>query len=158
MFSRKQAAGAPAARPRTKAGAPGLSLIGAEVTIGGDVTSEGALHVDGRIDGHVRCANLCQSQSGVITGDIVAAEARIGGLVEGTVAARSVVIEASGRVAGDVAYDTISIAAGAQVEGRLARRAALAGGAGDLLGVTPSGAVPAEGSLFSGRPTRISVD
>ncbi len=160
MFSRKGTATGPAARPKSKAGAPGLSLIGVEVTIDGDVASEGALHVDGRIDGHVRCANLCQSQSGVITGDIIAEEARIGGLVEGTVAARNVVIEASGRVVGDVAYDTISIAAGAQVEGRLARRAALATGAGDLLVATPADVEreTAAGTLFSGQPTRITVD
>ncbi|MGQ0659895.1 bactofilin family protein [Sphingosinicella sp.] len=159
MFSRKQAAAGPPARPKAKAGAAGLSLIGAEVTIGGDVTSEGALHLDGRIDGHVRCASLCQSQSGVITGDIIAEEARIGGLVEGTVAARSVVIEASGRVAGDVAYDTITIAAGAQVEGRLARRAALAGGAADLLIATArNDGEPAASTLFSGQPTQVAAD
>lgn len=154
MFSRKQNG---AAKPRAKNGASGLSLIGAEVTIGGDVASDGALHIDGRIEGHVRCASLCQSASGVISGDIIADEARIGGLVEGTVSARSVLIEATGRVAGDVAYDTISIAAGAQVEGRLARRSALAG---DLLVATP--AAPsreaADGTLFSAQPTRITVD
>ena len=157
MFSRKRAGGA-AAKPK-KAGTAGLSLIGGEMTIGGGVTSEGALHVDGRIDGDVRCASLCQGQSGIIAGDIVAEEARIGGLVEGTVTARSVVIEASGRVAGDVAYDTVSIAAGAQVEGRLARRAALAGDGG-LLFATPTAPERsiAEGTLFSAQPTRIAVD
>lgn len=156
MFSRKGAASS----ARTKGGAAGLSLIGAEMVIGGDVTSDGGLHVDGRIDGHVRCTNLCQSESGVITGNIVADEARVGGLVEGTVSARTVLIEASGRVAGDVAYDTISIAAGAQVEGRLARRSALAEGVDDLLVATR--AKPkrhaADATLFSAQPTRIAAD
>lgn len=158
MFSRKRsAATSTTRRTAAKPGAPGLSLIGAEVRIGGDVTSDGALHVDGRIDGDVRCASLCQGEEGVIAGDIVAEEARIGGLVEGTLSACRVVIEASGRIAGDVAYDTISIAAGAQVEGRLARRAALAGD--DLLVATsrPERGI-VEGSLFSALPTRITVD
>jgi cytoskeletal protein CcmA (bactofilin family) len=158
MFSRKPAGGA-VAKPK-KAGTAGLSLIGAEMTIGGDVTSAGALHVDGRIDGDVRCASLCQGQRGVIAGDIFAEEARIGGLVEGTVTARALVIEASGRVAGDVAYDTVSIAAGAQVEGRLARRAALGAGEADLLVATPNAPERsiAEASLFSAQPTPITVD
>ncbi len=158
MFSRKQSA---AARPKAKGGAGGLSLIGGEMTIGGDVASAGALHVDGRIDGDVRCANLCQSETGVIAGDIVAEEARIGGLVEGTVTARTVVIEASGRVTGDVAYDTITIAAGARVEGRLARREALVGSTGDLLVATPTARnddKPAAPTLFTGQPTRLTVD
>jgi cytoskeletal protein CcmA (bactofilin family) len=156
MFSRKQGA-ASAARPKTRSGASGLSLIGSEMTIGGDVSSDGALHVDGRIEGHVRCANLCQSQSGMIAGDIVADEVRIGGLVEGTVTACTVVIEASGRVTGDVAYDTVSIAAGAQIDGRLARRSALAG---DLLVATPTASPREAGqaALFSGQPTRLTVD
>lgn len=153
MFSRKQG---PAARPKSGSNGSALSLIGGEMTIGGDVASEGALHVDGRIDGHVRCAQLCQSQSGVIAGDIVAEEVRIGGLVEGTVTAGKVVIEASGRIAGDVAYDTISIAAGAQIEGRLARRSALAG---DLLVVTPTASRQAgQGALFTGQPTPLAAD
>jgi cytoskeletal protein CcmA (bactofilin family) len=157
MFSRNQNS---AAKPKaTKNGATGLSLIGAEMTIGGHVTSTGSLHIDGRVDGDVRCANLCQSPSGVIAGDIVAEEARIGGLVEGTVTARTVIIEASGRVTGDVAYDTIAVASGAQVDGRLARREALAGGMGDLLVATPTTArAPAESTLFSGQATRIAVD
>lgn len=157
MFSRKQSA---AARPKAR-GAAGLSLIGGEMTIGGDVASDGAMHIDGRIDGDVRCASLCQSETGVIAGDIVAEEARISGLVEGTVTARTVVIEASGRVTGDVAYDTITIAAGACVEGRLARREALAAGVGDLLVATPTarnGDRPAAPTLFSGQPTPLTVD
>jgi cytoskeletal protein CcmA (bactofilin family) len=160
MFSRKGNGAASAVRPRARSGASSLSLVGAEMTISGDVASEGALHVDGRIDGHVRCTNLCQSESGVISGNIVADEARVAGLVEGTVSARTVLIEANGRVAGDVAYDTISIAAGAQVEGRLARRSALAEGVDNLLVATPAKAKPAAGeaTLFSAQPTRIAAD
>lgn len=122
MFSRNGSA--PAARPAK--GSQGLSFIGPEVVIGGDLTTTAQLHVDGRIDGHVRCGQLIQGKSGVIAGDIVADEARIAGLVEGTVSAKTLVIEASGRVTGDVTYETISISAGAQIEGRLARREALA--------------------------------
>jgi len=160
MFSRKQRQRAPQSKS-ARPGAQGLSVIGAEMTITGDVTSEGALHVDGRVDGDVRCINLCQSESGVIAGDIHAEEVRIGGLAQGTVTAHKVMIEASGRVAGDVAYDTISIAAGAEVQGRLARRSALADGAADLLVMTPVARkddAAADGALFSSRPTRIGVD
>lgn len=156
MFSRKRSATTVRSK-RVKAA--GLSLVGGEMTIGGGVTSEGALHVDGRIEGPVRCVALCQGQSGVIAGDIFADEARIGGLVEGNVSARCVVIEASARIEGDVAYDTISIAPGAYVEGRLARRSAL-GETGDLLVATaaPPERETAEITLFSTQPTRIAVD
>lgn len=159
MFSRKRD---PAATARTKVqGGSGLSLVGAELTVSGDLASAGQIHVEGRVSGNVRCAGLCQSASGVITGNIEAGEVRIGGLVEGNVAAGTVVIEASGRVTGDVAYDTISIAAGARVDGRLARRAVLAGGdsATTLIATAVDPEEAAEPtSLFSSQPTRIAAD
>jgi cytoskeletal protein CcmA (bactofilin family) len=151
-----------AATPRAKNGAPGLSFIGPEAVISGDFATGSHLHVDGRIDGHVRCAQLCQGEDGTISGDIVAEEVRIAGLVQGTVSARLVIVEASGRITGDVTYETVTIAAGAQIDGRLARRAALAQGeeAAGLLIATPTGAAPEAktGALFSGEPTRVQAD
>lgn len=111
-----------------KAGAPGLSFIGPEVVINGDVTTGAQLHVDGRIDGHVQCAQLCQGTSGTVAGNISADEALIAGLVEGTVFAKNLTLESTARIKGDITYQTISIAAGAQVDGRLARRDSLVTG------------------------------
>ncbi len=139
MFARKES------KPGMRSGRSspsGLSFIGPEVVISGDVTTSAHLHVDGRIDGHVRCGHLCQGESGVIAGDLTADEARIAGLVEGTVNAATLVVEATGRIAGDVTYETISIAAGARIDGRLARRAALEPAAADMLIATPTDAAP----------------
>src|SRR3712207_3084702 len=97
MFSRNPPAAAPAAKP-AKSGAPALSFIGPEAVISGDVATSAQLHVDGRIDGNVRCGQLCQGSTGIIAGDIIAEEARVAGLVEGTVSAATVIVEASARV------------------------------------------------------------
>ena len=60
---------------------------------------------------------------------------------------RTLFVEASARIMGDVAYETISIDAGALIEGRLARRAAL--GLEDKNGApliaTPVSFTPAKG-------------
>ena len=127
MFSNKQP-GIAAARP-ARSGSPRLSFIGSEVIISGDLATDAQLHVDGRIDGNVRCAQLCQGAEGIISGNIHADEARLAGTVEGTVSAATITIEASARILGDIAYDTIGIEAGARIEGRLGRRAAA--GTGD---------------------------
>jgi cytoskeletal protein CcmA (bactofilin family) len=157
MFSKNRK---PAAAARTGPRGASLSLIGPEVVVTGHLDSAGQFHVEGRIEGDVRCAGLCQSESGVIAGDIQAQDARIGGLVEGNVTAATVTIEATGRVTGDVAYDTISIAAGARVDGRLARRIAVAAADDALpaLIATPAeaGEESAGRTLFSGRATRIA--
>ena len=122
MFSSKQP-GTAAARP-AKAGTPRLSFIGSEVIISGDLATDAQLHVDGRIDGNVRCAQLIQGADGIVSGNILADEARLAGTVEGTVSAASIAVDASARILGDISYDTISIEAGARIEGRLGRRAA----------------------------------
>jgi cytoskeletal protein CcmA (bactofilin family) len=134
MFSRSKPANA-ASRP-AKSGSPGLSFIGSEVVISGDIVTSSQLHVDGRVDGCVQCAQFCQGASGIVAGDIVADEARIAGRVEGTVNGKTVVLEASAQVSGDISYETISIAAGARVDGRLARREALA--VGEVLTPAPA--------------------
>ncbi|HTU10166.1 MAG TPA: polymer-forming cytoskeletal protein [Allosphingosinicella sp.] len=110
-----------AARP----GPAGLSFIGPEVLVSGDLATDAQLHVDGRIDGNVRCSQLVMGEAGIIAGNIHADEARVAGTVEGQVNVRILFVEATARILGDIAYDTLSIDAGAQLEGRLARRAAL---------------------------------
>ena len=119
MFSRGKSERA--SKP-SKMGPSGLSFIGPEVVVSGDVRTQAQLHVEGRIDGHVSCASLCQGKSGIVAGNIQADEARIGGLVEGMVTAAHLTLEPSARIKGDITYQTITIAAGAQVDGRLARR------------------------------------
>lgn len=123
MFSREKTG---AALPKaSRSGPPGLSFIGPEVLVSGDLATDAQLHVDGRIEGNVRCSQLVQGGAGIIAGNIQADEARIAGTVEGQVNVRTLFVEASARILGDVTYETISMDAGAQLEGRLARRAAL---------------------------------
>ena len=123
MFSREKTG---AALPKaSRSGPPSLSFIGPEVLVSGDLATDAQLHVDGRIDGNVRCSQLVQGEAGIIAGNIQGEEARIAGTVEGQVNVRTLFVEASARILGDVTYETLSMDAGAQVEGRLARRAAL---------------------------------
>jgi cytoskeletal protein CcmA (bactofilin family) len=101
-----------------------LSFIGSDVVVSGDVAAKGQIHIDGRIDGNVACETLIQGGGGVIAGHIVADAAHLAGLVDGTVKARLVTLEATARVTGDVTYETLSIAAGGAIEGRLTRKEA----------------------------------
>ena len=150
MFSRDRTApNLPAApRPvRGAAGSGGLSFIGPEAVVSGDFTTDTQLHVDGRIDGNVKCTQLIQGESGAITGNIEADEARIAGIVEGKVVGRILFIEATAKILGDIAYETLSIDAGALIEGRLGRRGAL------LLDEPPLIATPV--SFRPGRTTEL---
>ncbi len=132
MFTRSNS-NEPSARP--KRSQTGLSFIGPEVVVSGSLTTSAQIQIDGKVEGDVRCDVMSQGESGVVAGDIHADEARIAGRVEGKVIARNVMIESTARILGDVTYEVISINAGAQIDGRLGRRAALE--AAPLLVATP---------------------
>jgi cytoskeletal protein CcmA (bactofilin family) len=127
MFSKKPEPESEGAIPMARSSAPSsstFSVIGADVTIKGDVSASTELHVDGRIEGDITCESLVQGETSVIEGAITAETARLAGRISGSITARHLVVLKSARVEGDVNYDALTIEQGAQVEGRFAHRAA----------------------------------
>ncbi|OIR02350.1 polymer-forming cytoskeletal [mine drainage metagenome] len=94
------------------------SIIGADCAITGDILSQGEVHVDGRVNGDVRCEILVVGTSGNITGEISADLVRVLGNVTGQIKSRAVELAQSARVVGDIQHGTLSVEAGAFVEGR----------------------------------------
>ncbi len=97
-----------------------FSVIGSDVTIKGDVSASVDLHVDGTIEGDIKCASLVQGESSTISGAITAETARMSGKVAGSITAKELVILKSAQIEGDVHYDALTIEQGAQVDGRFA--------------------------------------
>ncbi len=97
-----------------------FSVIGADVTIRGNIEATVDLHVDGKVIGDITCASLVQGESSRIEGEIKAESARLSGEVSGKIEARDLVVLKSARVDGDVSYETLTIEQGANVEGRFA--------------------------------------
>ena len=122
MFSRFSRSAAPGGASRS---APaGMSFIGCDVVITGNMETAGDVHVDGRIEGDIHCAALTQGDGGRIAGAIMADRARIAGLVDGSIATRELFLSRTARVTGDIAYESLSIEAGAQIDGKFAHRPA----------------------------------
>ena len=110
-----------------------FSVLGPDIVINGDLTANVDLHLDGKIDGNIRCAGLVQGEASEVTGGVVAESARVAGKIKGSISAEALVILKSARIEGDVTYGALTIEEGAQVEGKFARRNAepklmLAGG------------------------------
>lgn len=127
MFSKKQAS--PLQPPRqsgraSMSAAPSFSVLGADVAIKGDIIAAADLHVDGRVEGDIACATLVQGESSEIVGAVKVESARLSGRVRGTISASELVILKSARIDGDVEYDSLTIEAGAKVDGRIAQRGA----------------------------------
>ncbi|MES2491823.1 MAG: polymer-forming cytoskeletal protein [Pseudomonadota bacterium] len=110
-----------------------FSVLGADLTITGNLTASADLHVDGRVDGDISCATLVQGETSVIAGAVTANSVRLAGTVKGSISAGVLVILKTARIDGDVSYDALTIEQGARVDGKLTpksaeARLALAGG------------------------------
>jgi len=101
-----------------------FSIIGNDVEIVGNIAATVDLHVDGKIQGDIKCASLVQGQSSEIRGAITAKTARLSGMVEGSIDANELVIERSARIMGDVSYETVTIEEGGHVDGAFKKKSA----------------------------------
>jgi cytoskeletal protein CcmA (bactofilin family) len=99
----------------------GFSVIGPDMIVTGNVVATADIHLDGRVDGDIRCGALVQSGDGHVAGSVTADNARIAGTIDGEVSVRDLTVERGARISGDVSYETISIETGAQVDGKLKR-------------------------------------
>jgi cytoskeletal protein CcmA (bactofilin family) len=106
------------------------TLIARKVRVHGDIEFAGGMHVDGHVTGNVRAegdpdASLSISEEGVIDGSVEARHVIANGRVNGDIVASGrVVLGAKARVRGDVHYDVIEMALGAEIRGKLKKRAA----------------------------------
>jgi len=113
------------------------TLIGTKTRINGDVEFDGGFHLDGHINGNVKCASDAQatlsvSEQGCIEGSVTVPNIVLNGLVKGDIDALDrVELGPKARVLGSVHYSTIETAVGAQILGKLIHRAKAEPGKGD---------------------------
>ena len=97
------------------------SIIGADVTITGDLVSSGDIKIDGRVDGNITCRTLTLGSQPVVNSSIDADTVRICGTFNGEVKASKVVLTKDARVTGDIFQQTLEIEPGATLEGNIRR-------------------------------------
>ena len=85
------------------------SLIGADLTVMGNVVSKGEVQVDGEIQGDIHCTSLVVGDSAQITGGIVAEDIIVRGRVMGSVRGMRVTLQSSSHVEGDIYHQSLAI-------------------------------------------------
>jgi cytoskeletal protein CcmA (bactofilin family) len=102
-------------------GGDGYSVLHANLTVVGDVETDGTVRIDGRLEGSVRRAGLVILGAGsTIKGNVSAREVIVGGSVSGDiVAAERVELQPSAIVTGDIEAGSVLVHEGGAVRGRM---------------------------------------
>lgn len=107
-------------RSKSASGVP--SIISPDMTITGDISSTGDVQIDGAVDGDVKAETLTVGEQGTVNGTVRVDKVRILGRINGELHAESATLLASAKVIGDVVHESLSIEAGAMIEGHCRRR------------------------------------
>ena len=101
------------------------TLIGQNTQVAGDLRFSGGLHIEGTVKGNVYAENdghsmLSLSDRGTIEGEVKVPFVKLNGAVIGDVhSSEHVELSANARVTGNVYYNLIEMAIGAEVNGKL---------------------------------------
>jgi len=97
------------------------TVIGEGLRIIGNVSADGAVQVNGQIDGDLNCASITVSPKALINGAVKARSVVVNGRVEGPINGEDVVLKSHAFVTGDIQAQSLSIERGAHFEGRSLR-------------------------------------
>lgn len=99
------------------------SIISEDLTITGNLHSEGEIQIDGVVKGDINSKDLLVGETALIEGQVVAESIRVHGKVVGQIKALNVSLAKSANVVGDILHDNLSIETGAFLEGHCKRLA-----------------------------------
>ena len=117
---------APAPRPQAQARAqrgPSVpSILGRDITITGDIKTDGDVQIDGRLDGNIKAGTLTIGEQGAVNGKVIAGEVLVRGKVTGKIEAGKVDLAETANVQADIIQDQLTIANGAFFDGKCSRK------------------------------------
>jgi cytoskeletal protein CcmA (bactofilin family) len=106
----------------SKSAPSGTSVIGTDLTILGDritIISANRLQVDGDVRGNVHGRQVVITEEGSVVGTVCAESIEVRGGVRGAIRAVNVKLQSSAQVEGDITHQKLSIAEGAEFDGRV---------------------------------------
>ena len=101
------------------------TIVGPNTEVNGDLQFEGWCHIDGAVNGNVTAdpesnAQVSVSEDANIDGGVTVPNVRLNGIVRGDVFAnKRLELGATARVIGNVYYNLIEMAIGAEINGKL---------------------------------------
>ncbi len=156
--------------PQQAQGSSSVSVISADLKIVGNMICQGAIQVDGEVEGDIETKQLTIGENARISGTVKADTIRVAGNVEGQLSATTVVLLKTARVTGDIVHKDLAIETGAYLEGNVrrsenpgasqlggfgARNSAMGGASASANGASPS-ASSSERPLYGSQTSQTS--
>lgn len=123
MFSNQKSSQPPSEKSSTSGKSVSLSVISHDLSIVGDLKTDGEIQIDGKIEGNVSASTVTIAKSGMVQGEIKAEEVVVHGKVAGQVIATRVELAATAEVDGDIENESLTLEEGASFTGRVSRKA-----------------------------------
>lgn len=99
------------------------SVVAPDLVVEGEMTSAGPVDVQGTVVGGVEAPEVVVAEAGRIEGSVTAHDLAVLGRISGSVSARQVRLGPSAVVQAHVLHERIAIETGAELDGRLQRKA-----------------------------------
>lgn len=94
------------------------SLVGANSSFKGDITTKGTLRIDGTVTGNVDSDWLVLGEKALLRGNITSRGVITGGRIEGDITAKEILeIKSKGQVIGDISTAKLVVSEGGILEG-----------------------------------------
>ena len=100
------------------------SVIGNDLKIIGQglqIIGRGVLQIDGEIEGDVQAAEVIVGEQGKVTGMVAGRQVVVRGKVSGFICGKSIALQSSSQVDGDIHHLSLTIEQGAMFDGRSRR-------------------------------------
>ena len=94
-----------------------VSTIGEDLTITGNVTSKGEIHLNGQVQGDVRCIALVLGENAQLEGSVIAEDVMVRGRLIGSVRALRVTLQSKSHVEGNLFHKSLAVEQGTHFEG-----------------------------------------
>ena len=99
------------------------TLIAEQCTLEGDLTTQNSIKVDGRIQGTLRAeGRAIIGETGVVKGDVHAADLLVLGRLEGNVFAQRLHLQATANIHGNITTESLQVDQGARYHGSVSMK------------------------------------
>ena len=93
------------------------SVINPELKVVGDLHCTGEVRIEGTVEGQITAQTVTVGEGAQVSGPIRADMVRVSGSINGQIEGNTVILASTASVNGDVVHKSLSVEAGAQLEG-----------------------------------------